>query len=550
MKKDITMKKNTFVKGALITTIGIVLTKILGIIYVIPFHAIIGDEGGALYGYAYTIYLFFVSFSSAGIPLAISKLVSEYHTLGYLKAKQRAFRIGKRLSIIMGLGCFLLIYISAPLLAKGILGNVSGGNSISDITYVIRVISSAIIIGPILSVYRGFFEGHKFMSPPSISQVIEQLFRVCIIIFGSYLTLKTFHLSISSGVGVALFGATIGALVSYFYLYFKYLNNRRKFQERVRDVNEPRITNKTIFRKLIIYAIPFIMIDFFKSIYNYVDMFSVVKGLVKYASYSAKDAETVYSILSTWAQKFNMIISAVSTGIIVSLIPNLTESIVKKDSFEIHKRISQSISMLLYFIVPITFGICFLSKPIWILFYGKSIYGPSVLSYYIFVGLFVSLFTTVITILQTLKDYKNVFYCLLIGVLIKIIMNYSLLRTFYSFGFPAYYGFITATIFGYVASTLLCFMVLYYKYKVPFDNILKQSVDILCGSLLMIFVLMVFKFFVPITSTTRMMNMLIICFYAVIGAGVYFCYAYQSKLTKSIFGGHFLKSISRVFFRR
>ena len=169
MKKDITMKKNTFVKGALITTIGIVLTKILGILYVIPFHAIIGDEGGALYGYAYTIYLFFVSFSSAGVPLAISKLVSEYQTLGYMKAKQRAFVIGKRISVLIGIVCFLLVYIFAPLLAKGILGNVSGGNSVSDITFVIRVISSAILIGPILSVYRGFFEGHKFMSPPSIS---------------------------------------------------------------------------------------------------------------------------------------------------------------------------------------------------------------------------------------------------------------------------------------------------------------------------------------------------------------------------------------------
>ena len=74
MKKDATMKKNTFVKGALITTIGIILTKILGIIYVIPFHAIIGDEGGALYGYAYTIYSTFLSISTVGIPLAISKL--------------------------------------------------------------------------------------------------------------------------------------------------------------------------------------------------------------------------------------------------------------------------------------------------------------------------------------------------------------------------------------------------------------------------------------------------------------------------------------------
>ena len=199
--KDVTMRKNTFVKGALITTIGIVLTKILGILYVIPFHAIIGDEGGALYGYAYTIYLFFVSFSSAGVPLAVSKIVSEYQTLGYSKAKKRVFILGKRISILIGIFCFLLIFMLAPILAKFILGDVSGGNSVSDVTFVIRIISSAIIIGPLLSVYRGFFEGHKFMSPPSISQVLEQLIRVLIIIFGSLITLKVFHLSISNVVG-------------------------------------------------------------------------------------------------------------------------------------------------------------------------------------------------------------------------------------------------------------------------------------------------------------------------------------------------------------
>ena len=67
------MKKSTFVKGAFITTFGIVLSKILGVLYVIPFHAIIGEKGGALYGYAYTIYLLFMYLSSAGIPLSISK---------------------------------------------------------------------------------------------------------------------------------------------------------------------------------------------------------------------------------------------------------------------------------------------------------------------------------------------------------------------------------------------------------------------------------------------------------------------------------------------
>ena len=94
MKKDVVMKKNSFVHGAFITTFGIILAKLLGAFYVIPFHAMIGDVGGALFGYAYTIYNFFISLASAGIPLAISKLVSEYQALGYNNVKTRVFRLG------------------------------------------------------------------------------------------------------------------------------------------------------------------------------------------------------------------------------------------------------------------------------------------------------------------------------------------------------------------------------------------------------------------------------------------------------------------------
>ena len=424
------MKKSTFVKGAFITTLGIIITKILGIIYVIPFHAVIGDEGGALYGYAYTIYLLFMSLSSAGIPLAISKIVSEYQTLGYYKAKKRAFILSKRIAFLLGLICFLIIMIFAPYLAKAVLGNVVGGNTIEDITIVIRVIGTAILIVPVLSIYRGYFEGHRFMGPPSISQVIEQLIRVLIIIFGSYMAFKVFDLSLTTTVGVALLGATIGAFTSYIYLVEKRIKNRRKFNEKIRQVNEPIISDKVILSKIFYYAIPFILIDLFKVAYNAVDMLTVVKGLVDIAQYSAVDAETVYSMLSTWALKFNMILLAVSTGVIVSLIPNLTESVVSEKKSDINKKICQALSILLFLTIPMTLGISFLAKPIWILFYGNSNFGPSVLSFYIFVGLFMGLFTLMVTILQVLKDNKIVIVSLLAGVIIKILLNTNLLMAF------------------------------------------------------------------------------------------------------------------------
>ena len=550
IKKDITMKKNTFLKGAFISTFGIVLTKIMGIIYVIPFHSLIGEEGGALYGYAYTIYLFFLSISSAGIPLAISRLVSEYQTLGYYNAKKRVFVLGKRIALIMGTLCFLIIIITAPILAKAILGNVSGGNSIKDVTFVIRVVSFSILIIPILSIYRGYFEGHRFLSPPSISQVIEQLFRVLVIIFGSFFAIKVLKLNVTSAVGVALFGAFIGGLCSYMYLIDKLLKNKKRFNEKIRDINEPMVSDKTILKKIIYYAVPFVMIDVFKSLYNYIDMFSVVKGLVNYANYSATDAESIYSMLSTWATKFNMIVLSISSGVIISLIPNLTESVTKNDFFEVNKRITQALNVLLFLSIPITLGISFLSKAVWILFYGDSVYGSSLLSYYIFVGLISSLFTAMVTTLLTLKDYKSVFLCLVSGVLFKLLLTTKLLISFSKMSLPAYYGVITSTIIGYLVSFVLSIIILKKKYNINFGGTTKNFIDIMCASLIMFFVLFIVKCFVPIYSDGRLFNIVIIMFYGILGSGIYFAYSYVSGLFNVIFGNNFIKYLKKIFLKK
>ena len=548
--KDVTMKKNNFVKGAFITTLGIVIAKILGIVYVVPFHEIIGDKGGALYGYAYTIYALFMSLASAGVPLSISKLVAEYQTEGFYDAKKRVFKIGRKIALTLGVICFLIIMITAPFLAKMILGNVKGANSIEDVTFVIRVIGTAILIVPTLSIYRGYFEGHRLFSPPSISQVLEQIVRVLIIIFGSFLALNTFKLDLTTSVGIALFGATVGAFISYIYLVEKRLKNKKVFNERIRKVNEPKISDKVIFRKICYYALPFILIDVFKSLYNYVDMVTVVKGLVKYASFKAKDAEIIYSMLSTWANKFNMIILSVSTGVIVSLIPNLTESIVRKEKNEVEKKINQALSILLFLTIPMTIGISTLAEPIWMLFYGKSIYGPSVLMFYIYVGLMIGLFTSLVTIIQVLKDRKVVFISLITGVILKIVLNNHLLIAFNRFSLPPYYGTITASIIGYLASIIICFVVLRNKYKINFEVFLKNLIDIVFGSIVMCIVLLILRFFIPIASPNRLMNIVIILFYTAIGMIIYFIYSHYIKLTDRVFGKSIVKTIKKILLRK
>ncbi len=538
------MKKNSFISGAFVSTLGIIISKILGIIYVIPFHALIGNIGGALYGYAYTIYQFFIGISTAGIPLSISKITSDFNSKGYYNAKKRAFILGKRLAVTLGFISFLILMIFAPVIAKFIMGNLSGGNSLSDITMVIRIISLAILIVPLLSIYRGYMQGHMIMTPPSISQVIEQIVRVSLIIFGSFIVIKLFKKSITYSVAVALMGAFFGALCSYLYLLNKYKKNKKRFNERINPRNEPIISNTDIIKMIIIYAIPFIMIDVVKTLFDFVDTFTVVKGLVNYANYSTADAESIMSMLSTWGKKFNMIIISINSGIVISLIPSLTESISKKDKDEVNKKINDSFSMLLFFIIPMVIGICILANPIWNLFYNTTD-GALLLSYFIFTSIFISLFTMSVTIIQLFKDYKMLIISMVIGLATKMVLNVNMISIFYKSGLPPYYGVITASIIGYFITFLICFITLIFKYKIRMDKFINNGFNILIGSILMTVVLLVIKFIIPINVSSRLLCLLLIILYAIIGMTIYFVYSYKTGLFKDVLGNKFTKILNK-----
>ena len=541
------MKKNSFMQGAFIATLGIVLSKILGIVYVIPFYAIIGEQGGALYGYAYSIYSIFLGISQAGIPLAISKIVSEYNVLGYYDAKRRTFKLGRKVLSWLGIICFLIMFIFAKWIAILIIGNVSGGNTIEDVTLVVRVISSAILVVPILSLYRGYLQGHKIITPTSVSQVLEQIIRVLVIIIGSFLTLKVFNLSLTTTVGIAVFSATVGALTSYFYLVFKTRKNRKTIEKEMMKVEEPKISDREIINKIVVYAFPFIMIDVFKSLINSVDVFMLVKVLVNGIGYTASQAEAIMSVISTWGQKINMIIAAISSGLMVSLIPHLTASFVKKDMDDVKKKINQTLQWLLFFAIPMTFGLSILAKPVWTIFYGVSEFGPSVYQYYVFVALATTLFTASVTILQLLKEYKYVFICLLTGLLTNAILNIPLLYAFHKMGLPAYYGSTTSTILGYVACSFIALSYINKKYNVSYEETINRVLNIFLTTMTMVIVLLVFKYLIPFNSDSRLINVLYVCLFTVVGIIVYFTIMFKSRLIYDIFGkGNVEKVLKKI----
>lgn len=543
------LKKNTFIQGAFIATLGIVISKILGIIYVIPFYAIIGDQGGALYGYAYNIYSIFLGISQAGLPLAMSKLISEYNTLGYYDTKERVYKVGRTFLNIIGVICFLVLFIFAPQIADLIIGGVTDGNTPEDIVFVIRIISTAILVVPILSVSRGYLQGHKFISPTPISQVIEQVVRVVIIVAGSFVMVKVFHLPLRLAVGCAVFAATVGAVCSYLYIHHKIKTNKDVLVQKSTK-KEPKITTKEILKQLIIYAVPFVMIDLFRSFYNSVDVVTLVKSLVNNFGYATKDAETVMSVISTWGLKLNMIIISIVTGMMTSLIPNLTSSFVKKDMKDVSKKINQTIQVILAIALPMAIGLSFVTPLVWRVFYGASTYGPITYRYLVFVAFATTLFTSFTTTLQLLKQYKMVFISLIVGFLTKVCLNIPLMYLFNDLGIYPFYGAITATILGFTISALISAIYINRKFEISYLETLKELKHIFIGIILMLLSLFLLSLVIPLNVKSRLLAVVYAGIYAIVGGGVYLTYAYKSKSLERIFGKSLFDKISKKLNRK
>lgn len=536
------LKKNTFIQGAFIATLGIVISKILGIIYVIPFYAIIGDQGGALYGYAYNIYSIFLGISQAGLPLAMSKLISEYNTLGYYETKEKIYKVGKIFLNVLGVLCFLILFIFAPQIADLIIGGVTDGNTPEDIIFVIRIISTAILVVPILSVSRGYLQGHKFISPTPISQIIEQVVRVLIIVIGSYLMLKVFHLPLRTAVGCAVFAATIGALCSYLYIRSKIKQNKEQLVLKS-SKEEPNLTTKEILKMLVIYAVPFVMIDLFRSIYNSVDVITLVKTLVNNFGYATKDAETVMSVISTWGLKLNMIIISIVSGIMTSLIPNLTSSFVKKDMKDVNKKINQTLEIILCLALPMTIGLSFITTPVWNVFYGASTYGAITYRYLVFVAFATTLFTATTTTMQLLKEYKMVLFTLIVGFLIKSTLNIPLMHLFNELNIYPFYGAITATILGFITSAIISSIHIKRKFGINYQPTFKALKNIIIGVIIMLIVMYIATYIIPLQVEGRLLSFIIAVVYAIIGGAAYLFYMYKSKTLENVFGKQFLNKI-------
>ncbi len=547
------MKKYNLIEGAVVSTGGIVLCKILGLIYVIPFYGIIGTQGGALYSYAYSIYAVFLNLSIGGIPTAISKIICEYETLGHQYAKKRSFEIASKILNTLGTISFLFLFIFSDFLARNILGNVQSANSVTDVSIAIKIVSLALLIVPRQSSLRGVFQGNKYLMCSSISSIIEQLVRVTMIIVGSYISVKVFHLPIKIAVYIALLGATVGALVSFIYLKVK-LRKEKLSEIDTKNIKAEKklYTDKILFKKILFYAIPFVLIDLLGSAYNVVDTFTIYRTITS-LGYSVVEAETTVGVINTWGTKLNMIVISIAFGLIASLIPNIVDSYVKKDYKSINKKINQSMTLLLCTTIPMTIGISFLSVPIWNIFYGYDALSINIFRIFILQVVFYCLYTVVINISQSMNQTKTTLGILVFSFILKALLNVPMMHFCDYIGIGPYYGTIMTNAIIQLTAFIVVMTILKKKFEFHYKDIIKQLVKILFSAAIMLIILCLMKnvFFV---TNGNVQCILTIIVYSLVGALVYAVVSYKTGLFKDAFGekdfSGILKKIKKSIIRR
>lgn len=548
------MRKDDFLKGAFVATLCLVLTKILGVIYVIPFYSIVGSRGSVLYGSAYNIYAIFLNLSTMGLPLAISKMVSEYNTLDYQYIKKRTYKLASRFMIITSIITTIILFVAAPLLAQNIIKiniyqnttipigalsysaaeMISGQMMISGITTVMRVSATAILFVTLISMIRGYLQGMKYISVSSISQVIEQFVRVIVILLGSYLCVKIFDTSLSLAVSIAVFGATVGAIFAFVYLSYK----KRQIPEEKNYIikeEEKTITDKFLIKKIITYTVPFIIMELVGTSFQMVDMFTVVRTLTSYG-YSVTDASNIMNIVTTLGTKLNVIVMAIANGIVVSLLPSLTSDYVKGNIDAVTNKINKTLQIILYITIPMAVGLSLLAEPVWNIFYGESIYGPKVFMVSIFVAVFGSIFTNVVVIMQSLSRYKKMYLSLVLGFGFNAIMNMPFMILFNKIGLPMYYGNLVATMIGYTITIFICLFDLKKTFNISYKQTIKDLALSIIGCILMSLVILLVKNIIPMNNPSRIISILGTIVYAIIGCVIYFVFTYKLGMYNRILG--------------
>ncbi len=343
-----------------------VLGRIIGLIYRIPLTSIIGDLGNNYYGCAFDIYNIFLLISSYSLPMAVSRIVSDYRSKGESKNAYRVLKCAFLFAVFAGAAACAAIFFGARLITGSVFETPLS-------LYALRVLAPTLLITAFLGVLRGFFQGMENMYPSAVSQVLEQLVNAFVSVLAAYflasrgarigkvLANEEGYRAAYGAAGAAI-GTTVGAAVSLLFLYILYKGFLRIWRKRMRREHTKRVPNEILFRRMMLTILPFLAASVLFNV-NVV----IEQGIFKHMMKTQAKAEEIALLWGIFSGKFRTLINlpiAIAAAIGAACIPGITSSFVKKQQEETAEKTELAIRFCMLIAFPFSFVLMLLSEPL------------------------------------------------------------------------------------------------------------------------------------------------------------------------------------------
>ncbi|MEA4927083.1 MAG: polysaccharide biosynthesis protein [Candidatus Limiplasma sp.] len=462
-------RQKSIVGGMTVLGITGLICKVIAVLYRIPLAWLIGEQGIGTFQLVFPTYNLLLTLSSAGLPVAISRMVSYSLAQNDPRNAHRTFRNALSVLTLLGALGTLLMIVFNPFLSDRV------GDPETQMGFV--AIAPALVIVCTMSAFRGLMQGQQNMNPTAMSQLIEQISKVLISLPLAYVGSRVGmtdpqKINIGYAAAGALLGNSIGEACALFYMTIIYRKNKPVLLRHPQDETIPPINRGQMLKRLFSLAIPITLAACIVPLASFIDSGMVVNNLIYSAGFAREEARAMYGRYSGYVINLINVPTALAQAISMSLVPAVSAGMARKDWKTVRMQSHTGLRMAFLIGLPCSVGMSMLSREILTMIYSfptrealnQTAELLSMSSYTIV------LFTVVQAssgILQGLRKQRIPMYTLLLGVALKILMNYNLI------------GIREINIYGAPMGSLICYLVsmlpnLYYVHKyarLPYDPV-------------------------------------------------------------------------------
>ncbi|MCL2017010.1 MAG: polysaccharide biosynthesis protein [Defluviitaleaceae bacterium] len=426
--------ESSFVKQAAILAAATLFVRFIGFLYRVPLTNLIGDEGNALYNAGFQFYSFLLVLSSAGLPAAIAKMVSERMARHEYRNAHRVFQAAMIVAVTFGFFGSVLLWFMAGYLSVwfGYPGSV----------YAIRAVSPAVLLVAIMAVFRGYFQGMNNTVPTAVSQVVEQFFNAIFKIGLAFLFIEQLELAAAG----ATAGTGIGAFLGLMTLLGIYRILSPKFVTRAKRDRSHKVEHTgDIVKEILSTAFPIIIGTAIYSMANFIDMAMVSHRLNSTGLFLQSEIDMLYGQLTGKFVVLTTLPVSISSALAIASLPSIAGSTATRDRKAVLSKISKATRLSMLVAIPSAVGLGVLAEPILLLLFPAHPDGAILLQVGAISIVFLSLVQVSTGALQGIGKIIFPVAGALAGATAKIPLNYVLIAI------PE------INVLGAVISTIVCY---------------------------------------------------------------------------------------------